>query len=182
MKNKVEAILFVSDRPLTAKRIAQVLGIKPEEVVAFIQELSTEYDEMKRGFRILTVGEKYQLVSASEYADVVKKFLNADLTAELTKPSIETLAIIGYRGPVSKAELEMIRGVNCSLILRNLMMRGLVDAKEDSKTMQTYYSISGEFLRHLGVTSVEQLPHFEKLNADELLEKLLNSHNESDNV
>lgn len=182
MKNKVEALLFVSDRPLKPKRIGQVLGISAEDALMFINELAEQYDQEKRGFRILTVGEKYQLVSAPDYADSVKKFLNADLTAELTKPSIETLAIIGYRGPVSKAELEMIRGVNCSLILRNLLMRGLIEAKDDSKTMQTYFTMSTEFLRHLGILSVTDLPHFEKLSSDELLDKLLTRSEDASHV
>ena len=86
---------------------------------------------------------------------------------------METLTVIAYRGPISKGELEIIRGVSCGLILRNLMIRGLIDEEVDSKIKQSKYRISMEFARHLGLPSVESLPEYERLHSHEVVQTLL---------
>jgi segregation and condensation protein B len=90
---------------------------------------------------------------------------------------LETLTIIAYRGPVSRAEIEQIRGVNCAIILRNLLMRGLVENQEDKKKMQTVYNITFDFLQFLGLKEQSELPDYAKLNSSESLEKILSSEN-----
>ncbi|MBT7553409.1 SMC-Scp complex subunit ScpB, partial [bacterium] len=94
-------------------------------------------------------------------------------TGELSKPSLETLTIVAYRQPIAKEELEQIRGVNCSVILRNLLIRGLVEARESKGDLVPMYSVTIDFLRHLGIDSVEQLPDFAKLNSNENLQALI---------
>jgi segregation and condensation protein B len=86
---------------------------------------------------------------------------------------LETLTIIAYRGPVTRAELEQIRGVNCSIILRNLAMRGLITTASDKQTMQVTYSITFDFLKFLGLQQQSELPDYEKLNSSQALEQLL---------
>ena len=110
---------------------------------------------------------------------MVKKFIKSEISDELTKPALETLTIIAYRGPISKAELEIIRGVNCSLILRNLLMRGLIEAGEDRKKMVVLYNITFEFLKYLGLNQLSDLPDFEKLNRNNNLDKLLAANQEN---
>ena len=91
----------------------------------------------------------------------------------MTQPSLETLTIIAYRGPITKPEIEQIRGVNCSLILRNLLIRGLIEEKEDKQRLQNTYTISFDFLRHLGADRVEELPQYSDLHTDEVVGQLI---------
>ncbi|MBU1130686.1 SMC-Scp complex subunit ScpB [Patescibacteria group bacterium] len=177
LKAKVESILLVSSKPILIKKIAEIVGSQEDKVFKVIQELSQEYEEAARGFRLLINNKQAQLVSAPENQKIVQGYLKDELTGELTKPSLETLTIIAYRQPVTKAELEQIRGVNCSLILRNLMIRGLVEAEYSKQRAVTEYSITLDFLKYLGINSVKELPDFEKLNSSENLLKLLNQEN-----
>jgi len=167
LKAKIESLLFVSTKPLMIKRIADVTGNRKEDVRKALDELLKEYDERAGGLVVLRNGEEVQMATAPDLADMVKTFLKDETFGELTRPSLEALTIVAYRGPITKAELEQIRGVNCSLILRNLMIRGLVEMKDER------YSITLDFIRYLGVKSVKELPDFEKLNSDENLQKLL---------
>lgn len=175
LKSQLESLLFVSAHPLSIKKLAQLTERSPEEVEKTLEELLDEYNQEKRGIRLLKIGSKYQMVSCGDNASLVRKYLKDELTGELTKPALETLTIIAYRGPITKAELEQIRGVNCSLILRNLMIKGLVESFEDKEKMVTLYQITFDFLRYLGISSTKELPEYEKLNKDKNLEDLLKS-------
>lgn len=173
LKNKLEALLFISPRPLTIKKLAGILEAEYEETKDALTSLIQEYRERGGGVKLLSHGEEVQMVTDVDTADIVQKFLKDETTGELTKPSIETLSIVAYRGPVTKSDLEKIRGVNCSLILRNLMMRGLVVAEEDKKRLITYYTISVDFLKHLGLTKIQDIPEYETLHNPEIVERLL---------
>lgn len=165
--------MFVAGRPLSAKRIASLLQVSEGEAQGICQELGEELKERGGGVRIIKNGQRYQMVSAGEAASSVQKLLEAETSGELTQPSLETLTIIAYRGPVSKIEIERIRGVNCSLILRNLLMRGLVEYKNDQRKKETYYTVSFEFLKYLGVEKVEELPDYERLSRHESIEEMM---------
>lgn len=167
LKAKIESLLFVSTKPLTVKRLVDVTGKKKEDVSKALDALLEDYDGRKGGLVILRNGNEVQMATSPDHADMVKEFLKNEAFGELTRPSLEALTIVAYRGPITKAELEQIRGVNCSLILRNLMIRGLVEMKDEK------YTITFDFLRYLGLKSVEELPDYEKLNSDENLQKLL---------
>lgn len=132
-----------------------------------------EYSLKQGGIQILKVEDKYQMATSGGSSEVIAKFVKGELTGELTRPSLEALTIIAYRGPISKAELELIRGVNCSLILRNLLMRGLIEAKEDKVKAVTLYNITMDFLKFLGLSQVDDLPDYQKLNRNNNLDKLL---------
>ncbi len=167
LKDKIESLLFVSSKPLTVKKISDITEKKSDEVKDALEELVTEYDERNGGLVILRNNNEFQISTSPDASKLIKEFLKDETFGELTRPSLETLTIVAYRGPLTKAELEQIRGVNCSLILRNLMIRGLVEIQEDK------YVITMDFLRYLGLKSVEDLPGFEKLNSDENLQKLI---------
>lgn len=177
LKSKVESILLVTSRPISIKKIAEIIKAKEADVLSQLSQLNQEYNESERGFRLLINNKQVQLVSAPENQEIVQGYLKDELTGELTKPSLETLTIIAYRQPITKAEMEQIRGINCSLILRNLMIRGLVEAEYNKQRAVTEYNITMDFLKYLGINSVKELLDFEKLNSDENLQKLLAQEN-----
>jgi segregation and condensation protein B len=113
------------------------------------------------------------MVSAPENAQLIQGFIKDETTGELSRPSMETLTIIAYRGPISKLDLDRIRGVNCSLIIRNLLLRGLIEAKPDKKKNETYYNVSFDFIRFLGINDVAELPDFERLSKDDAIDRML---------
>ncbi|MDP2586415.1 MAG: SMC-Scp complex subunit ScpB [Candidatus Komeilibacteria bacterium] len=176
LKSQLESILLVTSKPISQKKLAEVLAVKVKDLEPVIEELTAEYNQQGRGLRLLVNNDQLQLASAPENSELVKQYLKDDLTGELTDPSIETLTIIAYRQPISKAELEQIRGVNCSLIIRNLMIRGLVEAEYNKQRATTLYSVTLDFLKYLGLNKVNELPDFEKLNNDDNLQKLLNQN------
>lgn len=181
LKNNIESLLFISHKPLSIKELVKAVSADQKDILEALTELEKDYQEKAGGIKLLKIGDKYQLATASEASEVVKKFIKSEISGELTKPSLETLTIIAYRGPISKAELEIIRGVNCSLILRNLLMRGLIEASEDKKKMVVLYNITFEFLKYLGLNKPSDLPDFEKLNRSNNLDKLLLSSQEIEN-
>ncbi|MBD3360143.1 MAG: SMC-Scp complex subunit ScpB [Candidatus Buchananbacteria bacterium] len=175
LKSKIESLLFITTRPLDIKKISELTGGKKDEVKKEITNLFDEYNQKDKGINIQKIGTKYQMVTNANNAKIISEFLKEEMTGELTQASLETLTVIAYRGPITKTELEMIRGVNCSVILRNLMIRGLVDEIDDKKDMVKKYQIAFDFMQHLGITESEQLPEYEKLNSNESLQKLLNN-------
>ena len=114
------------------------------------------------------------MVSSPENASFVSEFIKDETTGELSRPSLETLTIIAYRGPVAKLDLDRIRGVNCSLILRNLLLRGLVEVYEDKERGESIYNVSFDFLRFLGVNKVSELSDYERLHSDNTIDNVLN--------
>ncbi len=171
---KIESLLFVASKPISIKKIAELLGIDDGAVEVELESLKQSYNVEERGIQIAQHGSSVQMVTSSLNAKVVADFLKDERTGELTKPSLETLTIIAYRGPIPKSEVDLIRGVNCSLILRNLLIRGLITSREDKERMTTLYEISFDLLRHLGIRNVQELPNFLELNKDEHLDRLLN--------
>lgn len=173
LKNQIESLFFIAHKPLSIKELTKLTSAKDVEVKRAITGLIRDYQERQGGIQLLELNGKYQFASSSDNSDIVQNFIRGEMTGELTKPSLETLTIVAYRGPISKAELELIRGVNCSLILRNLLMRGLVEAKEDAKRGLLVYNITFDFLKFLGLSKVEDLPDYKKLNRNNNLDKLL---------
>lgn len=175
---KIESLLFVSAEPLSVRALARLLDVKKGEVESVLGELQKKYRQAgDSGMIIVKGGESYQMVTSPKNAVLVAEFLKSDLSGELTEPSLETLTIVAYRGPITKAELEQIRGVNCSLILRNLQMRGLI-TREENKAGLAYYEATPEFIKYLGVGSVQDLPDYDKLHQHATLNEVLQSVNE----
>lgn len=172
-KLQIESLLFISGRAMSIAKLAEILKIDAAEVKTAADELMEEYNAQDKGIRIQKTGNAYQIATNPDQAHLIQEFIKAEQSGELTKPSLETLTIIAYRGPVTKAELEQIRGVNCSLIIRNLLIKGLVEAAEDKEKMATVYTVTFEFLRFLGINKTEELPDYQKLSSDANLKKLL---------
>lgn len=146
------------------KKIARLLDISHEEVKKSVAELREEYRE-KRGLRILEKDDKAQIVTAPENAAFVAQFIKSEFAQGLSRPALETLSIVAYRGPISHAAIEELRGVNSSFTLRSILLRGLVERVENPKDKRSYlYRISFDFLKTLGIERVENLPNYEQLN------------------
>jgi segregation and condensation protein B len=175
LSSKIESILFVTIRPITVRKLAEVLEASPEEVEKEMEKIMEKYNKSENGVYVLKKGSEYQMMTNPDNGKVVQTYLQDETTGELTRASLETLSIIAYRGPLTRPEIEQIRGVNCSLILRNLLMRGLVEVQEDPETKATKYSITFDFMRFLGVPSISQLPDYKKLRHHEFVEKILES-------
>ena len=175
LQQQIESLLFIAGKPLTYKKMAAIIGGKaqPNAVRQAAEDLAGLYRSEDRGVQIVLNEDKAQMVTHPELSLLTQAFVKEDIQGELSKPSIETLAIICYRGPVAKLELERIRGINCSLILRNLLLRGLIEVKYDAKKHEDYYNVTLEFLKHLGVSSARELPDYEKLHLNKNIEAFL---------
>lgn len=174
LKSKIESLLFITNHPLNYKKIAELTKEDLVKVKEAVETLFAEYESRPdSGVKLLRDGQQLQLVTNGENAKLVKDFIKDETTGELTPASLETLTIIAYRGPITRAELEKIRGVNCSIILRNLMMRGLVEGREDKKKMESLYQVTLDFLKYLSLTQTDQLPDYERLNKSEALQSII---------
>lgn len=155
-------MLFVAGKPVAMSELLEVLEVPEEELKSAVAELVA--GNQTSGIILLAHNNKLQLASNPDNSPLVKKFLSLELREKLTDASLETLAIIVYRQPVSKAEIENIRGVNSQYTLRHLLIRGLIEKIQSpsDKRMQLYKTTL-EFMQHLGITDVTQLPDFEEL-------------------
>jgi segregation and condensation protein B len=180
LKSQIESLLFVSIKALSLRELGTFFSKSDNEIKEAIEELNKDYKKRKSGLIIILNNKKYQLSSAPENAKIVKDFLKDESSGELSQPSLEALTIIAYRGPISKLEIERIRGVNCSLILRNLLIRGLIEESFDKKKQENYYSVSHDFVRFLGLKSIDKLPDYENLNKSDLVNEFLNNINKEE--
>lgn len=171
---KIEALLFATAQPMTVKRLAEACEEKSEAIKAALDVLAKRLQDQGSGLQLMLHGTEAELVTRPEVAELVRMTLKQEAQGELTRPSLEALAILAYRGPLTRPELEQIRGVQSALILRNLMMRGLVEMKEDGRLGQPIYTVTLDFLKHLGTDRVESLPDFDKLRGHASVEQVLN--------
>ena len=163
-KSVIESILFSIGEPISIEKLARTIERDKDSVKNIIEELEKDYKNESRGLEIIKKGEEIQLVSSPENSNYVEKIIKDELQEDLTPASLEALAIIAYKGPVTRAEIEEIRGVNSSFILRNLLIRGLVERRGHPEDARAYiYEISFDFLRKLGLKSIEELPEYRNL-------------------
>ena len=170
--SQIESILFVAAKPMSVKELAKLCGRSKDEVEVAVEGLKDRYGK-ESGINILVTDQEVQMVSNPVNKKLVGGLVKEEVLSEITQPQLETLTIISYRGPISKLELEQIRGVNCSLILRNLMIKGLVEVEEDKVIEKNKYRVSLKLLKHLGISSLEELPEYDKLSKSESLEEVL---------
>ncbi len=173
LTSSIESLLLVSAKPLTYRELAKLTDQETDDIAAAVATLQDKYNQSDSGIRLLVNDKQVQLATDPEQTKLIKEYLQSEITGELTRPSLETLTIVAYRQPISKEELEQIRGVNCSLILRNLMIRGLVESREAKGGLTTNYSVTIDFLRFLGITKVEELPDYERLHTHENIQAVL---------
>ena len=173
LKSALEALFFIANRSLNKTELAKFCGRKIEEIEEPLNQLIDDYQNRESGIKIIQDNQEYQMVTNSNYGPLIQKFLKQEVNQELTPASLETLSIIAYRGPIAKLELERIRGINCSLIIRNLLLRGLIEEKFDNKKNEHFYTVTHDFVRFLGISEISSLPDYEKLNKAESLAETL---------
>jgi len=155
----LEAVLMVADQPLDAVALASAVGYPVEEVVAAVEPLAAEYTRQGRGFELRNVAGGWRFYTREEYAAVVEGFVREGQQARLTQAALETLAVVAYKQPVSRARVSAIRGVNVDGVMRTLLTRGLVEeAGQDHETGANLYRTTGYFLERIGVSSLDDLP------------------------
>jgi segregation and condensation protein B len=159
LRPALEAVLMVADQPLDHVTLASAVGYPPGEVSAALAALAEEYAEQGRGFDLRNVAGGWRYYTREEYAGVVERFVLDGQQARLTQAALETLAVVAYKQPVSRARVSAIRGVNVDGVMRTLVTRGLVEeAGHDQETTATLYRTSSYFLERIGVTSLDDLP------------------------
>ena len=178
IQSQIESILFVASAPISIKKIAEAVQANEEDVKNSIVELQSKFNHDQSGLRIFLIEDKVQMATNPDNMSVVDLFIKEEAVGELTKAQLETLTVIAYRGPITRPELEQIRGVNCALIIRNLLLRGLVEENEKPDKLLPVYVLSMEALRHLGVSSVSELADYENLSKHEFIENALEEKKE----
>lgn len=162
----VEAVLFASDAPLTADEIARADEMLDEDQVEdALKQLAGEYDDAGRSFQVVELAEGYQLLTRAEFAPYLERFDNVPRSSRLSGPAIETLAIIAYRQPLGRLEIEYIRGVGASGVIGTLQDRRLIDVvgRAEGLGRPLLYGTTPHFLEHFGFRSLENLPRPEEL-------------------
>jgi len=168
---KLEALLYIYGESLDVKKIAKTLKTEEGEIKKAVKELEESLKSDGRGLFLVQDKNKIQLTTKPEFGKLLEDVVKEELHDALSPATLETLSIVAYAGPMTRAELEYIRGVNSSFTLRNLLIRGLVSRELDPKRGNVYlYMPSFDLLRHLGVSKQEDLPEHEKFKA--LIEKM----------
>jgi len=158
---KLEALLFLYGEPIAYKKIAKILEIKESEIKEAAKEFAELLKAENRGLQLVADEEKIQLATKSDFSQLLEDVVKSELNEELSPASLETLSIITYSAPISRAEIEYIRGVNSSFILRALLIRGLIDRETDPHRANAFvYKPSFEFLKRLGLGRPEDLPEY----------------------
>jgi segregation and condensation protein B len=173
LKSALEALLFVSSQPLSLDRLKGIVEeTTQEQIEAQLQALQQEYDERHAGIMLVEVAGGYQLATRPEHAPWIRKFKSVKVSTKLSKPALETLAIVAYKQPITRTEVETVRGVNIGGIMRNLMERRLVKivGKKDVPGKPMMYGTTPEFLQYFGLKDLSALPtlkEFQELEAGE---------------
>lgn len=159
LRQALEAVLMVVDEPASEVTLAQVLERPTDDVTAALQELAAEYDVQQRGFDLRRVAGGWRFYTRAECAPVVERFVLDGQHARLTQAALETLAVVAYRQPVSRARVSAVRGVNVDGVMRTLVSRGLVEeAGPDTESGATLYRTTSYFLERLGLDGLQELP------------------------
>ena len=166
VKAAAEAVLFASERPLTLAQITGALeGAERKVLHQVLDELRAEYDEQGRGFRLAEIAEGWQLLTRPSHAAVIRRLHRIKAANRLTRPALETLAIIGYKQPLTKTEIEAIRGVNSDGVMHSLLERRLVRTvgRKDVAGRPLLYGTTREFLQAFGLKDLSELPKLTEL-------------------
>ena len=159
LRPSLEALLMIADQPLDETTLATAVGYPVAEVSGALVDLAAEYAEQGRGFELRNVAGGWRYYTREDYAGVVEKFVLDGQQARLTQAALETLAVVAYKQPVSRARVSAIRGVNVDGVMRTLLTRGLVEeAGQDHSSGAYLYRTTSYFLERIGVTSLDDLP------------------------
>ena len=165
LEQKIEALLFYKNEPMEIKKIAKLLSAGEKEVRESLQNLAKSFQN--RGICLVMTGDEAGLATAPEMSGLMDKIAKDEMGSEIGRAGLETLAIVLYNGPVSRREVDFIRGVNSTFILRNLCIRGLIEREQDTKDQRVFkYKGSLSLLTHLGIKSTAELPEFESFKKE----------------
>ncbi len=172
LQSAVEAVLFASGEPADLQKIASVFEIEPELAEQILYNLAADLDERNSGICLLKLGDKYQLSTRSEYAEIIRDFLELRKNTPLSQAAFEVLAVVAYNQPVTKSFVEQVRGVDCSGVITTLCQKKLIEEKGrlDLPGRPLLYGTTPEFLRAFCISSLDELPPLpvnEDASADE---------------
>ena len=160
LEQKIEALLFYKNEPMEIKKLSKLLNASENEIKEALKNLANYLEN--RGICLIMTKKEASLATSPEIKDLIEQVAKDEMNKEIGKAGLETLAIILYNGPITRREIDYIRGVNSTFILRNLCVRGLVEREPDSKDQRVFkYKSSLALLAHLGIKKVEELPEFE---------------------
>lgn len=156
----VEAVLFASGEPIAASRLAEVLELDEETTVRLADDLMQEVNTHSGGLLIVRLGDQYQMCTKSSYADYIRKALDIRRNTPLSQAAMETLAIVAYNQPVTRAFIDQVRGVDCGAVVQGLVAKNLVEEKGrlELPGRPLLYGTTPDFLRCFGLSSLEELP------------------------
>ncbi len=167
-KGVIEALLLASEKPLALEKIRGVLDNLPsQEVLGIVEELRKEYEENKRGIRIIEIAGGFQMTTASDFAPFLKRLFKDRNTEKLSKPSLETLAIIAYKQPLTRGEIELLRNVNVDGVMKNLLDKNLIRicGRKKAPGNPYVYGTTRQFMEHFGLKSLQDLPKMEDFSS-----------------
>jgi len=165
LENKIEAILFMKGEPQSIKSLSGILKVAEAETEEAVLKLANDLKSLGRGIRLLKKDDSVMLSTAPEASDIIREMAKEEYDSKLSPAAVETLAIIAYKGPIIKAEIDYIRGVNSGFILRNLLIRGLIERVVNQGDRRAFlYRPSFELLQFLGIENISDLPNHKEFN------------------
>ena len=170
----IEAILFVAGEPVTLTDLAHALDLTVSELITALDGLKEEYDRDARGLRLNRFGESVQLSTRPEYAPYIERLLQPVQKQSLSQAAMETLSIVAYRQPVTKTEIEAVRGVKCDYSVQSLLNKGLIEEAGRKETLgrPILYATTEKFLQHFGIESLNELPDLDIKSDSEPAEEM----------
>jgi len=157
----VEALLFLHGEALSAEKMASFLKSSTETVRSACERLSEQYADSQRGLLLVEKGDSYQITTKPAFGGFLEEFVKEGLKEDLTSAALETLSLVAYFGPITRAHIDFVRGVNSSFTLRNLLIRGLIE-RTFTKGNVYSYTVTFDFLRHVGLGRPSELPRYEE--------------------
>jgi segregation and condensation protein B len=168
VRSAIEALLFVSEKPLLIEQIKKALSLDAAAIINAIKDLKSEYEQSNRGIRLYEVAGGYRLISAPEFAPFLRKLYKSSGTDKLSKQALETLAIIAYKQPVTRVEIEALRRVNVDGVMKSLVDKNLIRivGRKKAPGSPFVFGTNRQFLEYFGLKSLEELPKLQDLKAN----------------
>ena len=162
LENLIESLLFVAEGPVSLAQIATALDTTPKQVKLALQELEETYQQ--RGLQLQHIRGRVQITTKPQSSSYIEKFLGLESQQKLTTAALETLAIVAYSQPVSRPQIDGIRGVNSDSVIKNLMFKGLIEetGRSDGPGRAILYSTTSSFLQHFGISSISDMPSIDE--------------------
>jgi len=177
LEKKIEAVLFWKGEPMKIRKLAQIFAKSEEEILICIKSLATKIAD--RGISLIFKDDEVALGTSKDYSEIIERLTKEELVRDLGKAGLEALSIIVYMGPISRAEIDLIRGVQSSFILRNLTVRGLVERITNPKDQRSFlYRPTFDLISFLGVSKIEDMPEFTEARSE--IEKFKNVQKEAE--